>query len=117
MVSVSVRYLFYKPVDEKIKTWTFRFPAKENPYMVKALFDRPIVWQYDVKEKYRLISRNFSRMKFFQPSVRLRWLNTVVAVSEYNLCHLPNYGKRRVAAHKLKLALDFPIKLHTAYYN
>ena len=31
MVSVSVRYLFYQPMDEKIKTWPLRFPAKENP--------------------------------------------------------------------------------------
>ena len=57
MVSVSVRYLFYQPMDEKIKTWTLRFPAKENPNMEKALFDWPIVLQYDVKAKYRLISR------------------------------------------------------------
>ena len=71
MVSVSVRYLFYQPMDEKIKTWTLRFPAKENPKMEKALFDWPIVLQYDVKAKYRLISRKFSGMKFFQPSVRL----------------------------------------------
>ena len=62
MVSVSVRYLFYQPMDEKIKTWTLRFPAKENPNMEKALFDWPIVLQYDVKAKYRLISR-----KFFSP--------------------------------------------------
>ena len=39
MVSVSVRYLFYQPMDEKNKTWTLRFPAKENPNMEKALFD------------------------------------------------------------------------------
>ena len=57
-------------MDEKIKTWTLRFPAKENPNMEKALFDWPIVLQYDVKVKYRLISRKFSGMKFFQPSVR-----------------------------------------------
>ena len=31
MVSVSVCYLFYQPMDEKIKTWTLRFFAKENP--------------------------------------------------------------------------------------
>ena len=37
MVSVSVRYFFYQPMDEKIKTWTFRFPTKENPKMEKAL--------------------------------------------------------------------------------
>ena len=55
MVSVSVRYLFYQPVGEKIKTWTLRFPAKENPNREKALFDWPIVLQYDVKENYQLI--------------------------------------------------------------
>ena len=70
MVSVSVRYLFYKPVDEKIKTWTLRFPAKENPNMEKALFDWPIVLQYDVKAKYRLTSRKVSGMKSFHPSIR-----------------------------------------------
>ena len=71
MVLVSVRYLFYQPMDEKIKTWTLRFPAKENPNMEKALFDWPIVEQYDVKAKYRLISRKFSVMKFLHPSVLL----------------------------------------------
>ena len=48
-----VRYLFYQPMDKKIKTRTLRFPTKEN-----ALFDCPIVLQYDVKAKYRLIFRN-----------------------------------------------------------
>ena len=63
--------LFHQPMDEKIKTWTLCFPAKENPNMERALFDWPIVLQYDVKAKYRLISRKFSGMKFFHPSVRL----------------------------------------------
>ena len=71
MVSVSVRHLFHKPMDEKIKTWTLRFPAKENPNMEKALLDWPIVSQYDVKAKDPLISRKFSGMKFFYVSVRL----------------------------------------------
>ena len=71
MVSVSDRYLFYQPMDEKIKTWTLRFPAKENPNMERALFDWPIVLQYDVKAKSRLNYRKFSGMKFFHPSVRL----------------------------------------------
>ena len=66
-VSVSVSYLFYQPMDEKIKTWPLRFPAKENPNMEKAFFDWPVVLQYDVKAKYRLISRKFSNMKFFHP--------------------------------------------------
>ena len=71
MVSISVRHLFHKPMDEKIKTWTLRFPAKENPNMEKALFDWPIVLQYDVKAKDPLISRKFSGMKFFYAGVRL----------------------------------------------
>ena len=71
MVSVSVRYLFYQPMDEKIKTWPLSFPAKENPNMEKALFDWPIVLQYDVKAKYGLVSRKFAGMKFFHSSVRL----------------------------------------------
>ena len=58
-------------MDEKIKTWPLCFFAKENPNMEKALFDWPIVLQYDVKAKYRLISRKLSGMKLFHPSVRL----------------------------------------------
>ena len=71
MVSVSVRYLFHKPMDEQIKTWTLRFPAKENPNMEKASFDWPIVLPYDVKVRYRLTSRKFFGHEVFQPSVRL----------------------------------------------
>ena len=44
-------------MDEKIK----------NPYMEKALFDWPIVLQYDVKAKYRLISRKFFGHEVFSP--------------------------------------------------
>ena len=64
---VKCSLFVYQPVDEKIKTWTLRFPAKENPYMEKTLFDWPIVLQYDVKAKYRLISRKFLGKKFFSP--------------------------------------------------
>ena len=96
MVSVRVRYLFNQPMDEKIRTWTLRFPAKENLNMEKALFDWPIVLQYDVKAKYRLISRKFSGRKFFHPSVRLtnqkprafvsiRWTNQI-AVFPFVCC-------------------------------
>ena len=86
MVSVSVRDLFYQPMDEKTKTWTLRFPTKENPNMEKALFDWPIVLQYDVKAKYPLISRKFSDVKFFQPSVRSpnEKLRTFVSVRQTN---------------------------------
>ena len=65
LVSVSVRYLFYQPMDEKIKTWHFRFPAKENPNMEMALFDWPNVLQYDVNAKCRLISRKFLGHEIF----------------------------------------------------
>ena len=81
MVSVSVRYLFYQPMDEKIKTWPLRFPAKENPNMEKALFDWPIVLQHDVKAKYLLIFRKFSGMTFFHLSVRLTNQNPRAFVS------------------------------------
>ena len=63
---------FYQPMDEKVKTCTLRFAAKGNPNMEKASgFDWSIVSQYDVKARYRLISRKFLGMKFFHPSVRL----------------------------------------------
>ena len=68
--SVFVMF-FCQPMDEKFKIQQPRFPAKENTNMEKALFDWPIVLQYDVKAKYRLISRKFSSMKSFHPSVRL----------------------------------------------
>ena len=58
-------------MDGKIKTWTLRFPARENPNMGEALFDWPIQLQYDVKANYRLISRKFSGLTFFHQSVRL----------------------------------------------
>ena len=71
IVPVSVGYLFYQPMDEKIKTWTLHFPAKENPNMEKELFNWPIVLQHDLKAKYWLFSKKFSGMKFFHPSIRL----------------------------------------------
>ena len=55
-------------MDEEIKTWPLRFPAKENHNMEKVLFDWIIVLQYDAKAKYRLISRKFSGRKFFSPA-------------------------------------------------
>ena len=54
-------------MDEKIKTWPLRFAAKENPNMENALFNWAIVLQYDVKAKYRLISRKFFGHEVFSP--------------------------------------------------
>ena len=42
-------------MDEKIKTWTLCFLAKEKPNMEKALFSWPLVLQYDVKAKDQFI--------------------------------------------------------------
>ena len=62
----------------KDQIWTLRFPAKENPSKEKALFDWPIVLQYDVKAKYRLISRQSSGMKFFnQPKATLVCIRSI----------------------------------------
>ena len=71
MVSVSARYLFYQPMDEKIKTWPLRFPAKENPNMEKPSFDWPVVLQYDVKANIDWFLESSSGITFFQPSIRL----------------------------------------------
>ena len=47
------------------------FSRQRNPNMKEALFDWPIVLQYDVKAKYQLMSRKFSGMKFVYSSFRL----------------------------------------------
>ena len=67
MVSVGVRYLFYQPIDEKIKKWPLHFPVRENPNKEEALINWPIVLRYDVKAKYRLISRKFFGHEVFSP--------------------------------------------------
>ena len=58
-------------MDEKIKTSPHCFPAKEKCNMKKALFDWPIVLQYEVKVKYRLISRKFFEHELFHLNIRL----------------------------------------------
>ena len=58
-------------MDEKIKTWALRFPTKENPYMEKALFDWPVMLQYDIKAKYAIDFLKFSGINVSYPSVRL----------------------------------------------
>ena len=67
MVSVSVRSLFYQPMDGKNKTWTLRFPAKET-----------LIWRTHCsidQSCCSMTSKQFlessSGMKFVYPSVRL----------------------------------------------
>ena len=71
MVSVSVRYLFYQPVEEKIKTWTLRFPAKENPNMGRACSIGQLCCSMRSKQSIDWFPERSSGMKFFQPSIRL----------------------------------------------
>ena len=57
---------------KRSKHGLFFFSAKENPNVANACWHCwPIVLQYYVKAKYRLISRKFSGMKFFHASVGL----------------------------------------------
>ena len=54
-------------IDEKIKQWPLHFPVRENPNKKEALINWPIVLRYDVKAKYRLISRKFFGHEVFSP--------------------------------------------------
>ena len=90
MVLVGVRY-FCQPVDEKMQTWPLRSRAKENANVEKALFDWPIVLPYDVKAKYRLISRKFSA--------------THVCI------HLINQSNRSIQSFKLSLGQQMTSRL------
>ena len=57
--------LFVSSVNEwKDQIWPVRFPTKEKPNMEEGLFDWPIVLQYDVKAKYRLILERFQGWRF-----------------------------------------------------
>ena len=71
--------------------WPLRFPAKENANVEKALFDWPIVLPYDVKAKYRLISRKFSA--------------THVCI------HLINQSNRSIQSFKLSLGQQMTSRL------
>ena len=68
MVSVSVCYVL-SANGWKNQNKDSSFPAKENHNMEKALFDWPVVLQYDVKAKYGLISGKLPGKTFFHPSV------------------------------------------------
>ena len=58
-------------MDKNIKTLPLHFSAKGNPDVEKALFDWPIVLQYDAKAKYWLTYKKFLGTKFFHLCVRL----------------------------------------------
>ena len=62
MVSVSVLYLFYQLMDEKIKHGLFVIPQKKTLIWKRHCSIGQLCCKYDVKAKYRLIlcSRKFS---------------------------------------------------------
>ena len=51
-------------MDEKIKTWTLRFPAKENPNMEKALFDQLIVLRMTSKRSIDWFLKSYREISF-----------------------------------------------------
>ena len=65
MVSVSVCYMFYQPIDDKIKTCPPRFPAKENCSIGQSCCSMTS------KRRIGWFLESSSGMKFFHPSVRL----------------------------------------------
>ena len=64
-------------MDEKIKTWPLRFPAKENPSMEMALFDWPIVLQYAVKAK---VSIDFACFYSFDKPIKSLYFRSFFSV-------------------------------------
>ena len=64
--------------DQNMASSFFR---QRNPNMEKVLFAWPIVLQYDVKAKYRLISKKISGMEYFHPRIRLTNQNPRAFVS------------------------------------
>ena len=64
--------LFILSANENIETWTLRFPARENPNIQKALFDWPIVQQFDVKAKYRVDFQKVLGHELFLPQRHTR---------------------------------------------
>ena len=57
--------LFVSSVNEwKDQIMASSFSTKEKPNMEEGLFDWPIVLQYDVKAKYRLILESFQAWSF-----------------------------------------------------
>ena len=57
------------------------FSHQRKPEYGEGMFDWTIVLQYDVKAKYQLISRKFSGMKVFHPSVYITYQKPRVFVS------------------------------------
>ena len=106
MVSVSVRYLFYQPVDEKSKTWPLRFPAKETPNMGKTLFEWQIVLLLDVKSKYRLIS---NQPKPMATPFRIRSINQSKRGTLYFLSFVVSVLFARFHFKVVRKSLYYPI--------
>ena len=77
MVSVSVRSLFHQPMDEKIKTWPLRFPAKETLIWRRHC----LIGQSCCSMTSKKFLESSSGMKFVYPRVRLANQNPGAFVS------------------------------------
>ena len=98
-------------MGEKIKTCILRFPARENPNMEKALFDWPIVLQYDVKAKYRMISKKFSGMRSIREYREEKSLRHVAMVAKFLDDNKPKKSLKSLFALKLHRSYSFSFNL------
>ena len=71
IVSVSVRYLFYHPIDERSKHGLFVFPPKKTLIWRRRCSIGQSCCSMMSKRSIGWFLEGFSSMKFFHPSVRL----------------------------------------------
>ena len=74
-------------MNEKIKTWPPRFSAKEKTNMEKALFDWPVVLQYDVKAKYLESSRAYTHLYPFDKPIKTLYFRSFVVYVLFGRFH------------------------------
>ena len=65
IVSVSVRYLFYQAIAEKIKTWPLRFPTKETHIWRRHSSTGQSCYSMTSKRSIDWFLQSSSGMKFF----------------------------------------------------
>ena len=111
---------------KRSKHGLFVFPLNKTLIMEKALFHWPVVFQYEVKAKHGLISRKFSGMKFFYPSVRLTkqkpraFVSNQIALFPFVCCFC--FARAFSFQGQTKIALFQPHTIepqyvHSIYYN
>ena len=133
MVSVSVRYLFYQPIDVKIRTWTFRFPAGENPNIIGEgivrFANRVAIWRQSEVSTNQIALFPFVCCFCFVPALsfqghtkialscwkatktcfRINWIANITTVFRHWNCFLSCVATDGVDRHGLKLEGTGPI--------